>query len=118
MYIQEKQPVKFVSKAEQKGVLMTLGKIKKLLASPKRWMKGSLYNEDSTAFCLLGAKIHIDGEFEPEIEDLFQFEVSQRGFDEISDYNDSPKRTHKHIVGFLEKCYQRAAKGKVVPELY
>lgn len=114
MYIQEKQPVKFVSKAEKKGVLTTLGKIKKLLASPKRWMKDDWHNEEMTSFCLLGAKQHIDGDFEPQIAELFEFEAQSRGFDSVPEYNDDERRIHKHIVGFLDKCYKRASNGKVV----
>ena len=111
MEITPKQPIKFYTLEDKKGVTSTLKKIKKFLTK-KRWIQDAL--EDAKGgYCLLGASEKINGPYENDVDEIFDHEASVRGYDTAVIYNDHPRRTHEQIVGFLESCINRAEKGRV-----
>lgn len=108
----------------QKGILSTLKKIRKTIETPEKWMKGELNNREG-AYCVLGAKNHVDGPYEDPtlvalvlslspkfssgslVEDIINCpNVYCQG---IADFNDAETIKHKHVLALLDRTSKNVA---------
>lgn len=92
-------------------VLGALRKARENIATPDRWVKKSLFNNDLAQMCALGALVKSTSWMSRESLEaigILTEIVRGHGFSCVSQFNDAPGTTHGDVMALFDKAIERA----------